>query len=438
VCGAASDLVRELTTQSRSILGRIVAFAYSASADAARAALGGPRRLFTRDMHRQSAMTRSVVMSLLCGLWLGPLGACSSDKADKDDADADLGPSSPIFGDGDIDGPDFGENAADPGNGCVGQNAGTEALPAVLQLVVDTSGSMDQEAPGSDDTKWVVTRDAMLSAIEQMPASTSVGVVFYPDVPITADSCFDSESDVSIARLDEPRSTQRQQIERAFERQSPDGGTPTHDAYRYAYDELATAEVTGARFAVVITDGTPTFSLGCVGTGRISDPVDPTPLVGEAERARARGVNTFIIGSPGSEGARESLSRMAEAGGTAKAGCSHSGPNYCHFDMTESGDFATDLRDALGTISGLTLSCAYDIPAPPSGQVLDPNRVNVLFTPRDGQAELIAKSPSGSCSDGWQYSEDGSQVLLCGGTCDRVKSSDGSLALQFGCATRVQ
>lgn len=374
-------------------------------------------------------------------LTLGCAAACSSSEP-KDDAGAGgLGSQTPVFGDGELTGPDFGTDPDDPSAGpdaCVGQTAGTEALPAVLQLVVDTSGSMDQDAPGSRDSKWVVTRQALLGAIDQMPDSTSIGVVFYPDLPITADACFDNEADVPIALLAGPGSSQRSQIERAFARQSPDGGTPTHDAYRYAHRALAAAAVTGARFAVVITDGTPTFSLGCEGTGLVSDPVDPGPLVTEAQQARTQGVSTFVIGSPGSEGARESLSRMAEAGGTARPNCSHSGPNYCHFDMTQSGNFAADLRDALGTISGLALSCAYDIPEPPSGQLLDPERVNVLFTPSGGSAELIAKSPSGACREGWQYSDDGAQVLLCENTCDRVKNAQGSLSLEFGCATRVR
>ena len=367
------------------------------------------------------------------------LAACSSDARRQDDPGNEV-PGGPIFDD--PGGPDFGTgteqdpSTTDP-NGCVGQTAGTEAVPAILQLVVDTSGSMDRDAPGTRDTKWQVTRDALLGAIEEMPANTSLGVVFYPDVPITASGCFDNEADVAIAPLASSGSAQRRSIESAFATQSPDGGTPTHDAYRYAYGELATASASGNRFAVVITDGTPTFSLGCVGTGLVSDPVDPSPLVGEATRARQQGVSTFVIGSPGSEGARESLSRMAEAGGTARAGCSHSGPNYCHFDMTQSGDFASDLQQALGTISGLALSCAYDIPEPPSGQLLDPSRVNVLFTPRAGSAERIAQSEGNACSEGWRYSDDGASVLLCSSTCDRVKSSQGTLSLEFGCATEV-
>ena len=378
-------------------------------------------------------------------LALGCLGALACSSSEPEPADeANLGSDAPIFGDGEVMGPDFGTDPNNPdgvggaGNSCVGQTAGTEAVPAVLQLVVDTSGSMDQDAPGTRDSKWSVTRDALLGAVEDMPTNTSVGVVFYPDVPISASTCFDEQADVPIERLEGDGSSQRRRIESAFDRQSPDGGTPTHDAYRYAHSQLAATNAIGARFAVVITDGTPTFSLGCEGTGLVSDPVDPAPLVTEAQRARAQGVSTFVIGSPGSEGARESLSRMAEAGGTARPGCSHAGPTYCHFDMTESGDFATDLREALGTISGLTLSCAYDIPAPPSGQLLDPNRVNVLFTPTGASPERIGKTESSSCNEGWQYSEDGSQVLLCGTTCDRVKASNGTLSLEFGCATRVR
>lgn len=375
--------------------------------------------------------------SIRAALLICSLAACSSDERRQDDPGTEI-PGGPIFED--PGGPDFGTGSEeDPGgaDGCVGQTAGTEAVPAILQLVVDTSGSMDRDAPGTRDTKWQVTRDALLGAIEEMPANTSLGVVFYPDVPSTASSCFDSEADVAIAPLASAGSSQRRSIQSAFASQTPDGGTPTHDAYRYAYGELTTANAAGNRFAVVITDGTPTFSLGCVGTGLVSDPVDSSPLVGEATRARQQGVSTFVIGSPGSEGARESLSRMAEAGGTARAGCSHSGPSYCHFDMTQSGDFASDLQQALGTISGLALSCAYDIPEPPSGQLLDPSRVNVLFTPREGDAERIAQSEGSACSEGWRYSDDGASVLLCSTTCDRVKSSRGTLSLEFGCATEV-
>ena len=390
-----------------------------------------------------SGLSYSGVLSsglLFSGVFIAAAVGCSSDEsgAGGNGAGANGGV---LFGDD--PGDDFGLAGTD-GSGfdsnltCVGQTAGAESAPAVLQLVVDTSGSMNQGAPGTNDSKWIVTRRALLDAIDEMPGDTSVGVVFYPDGSTGPGQCFDNDADIGIARLDAAGSPQRSQIRRAFQNQSPEGGTPTHDAYQYAFGELQGTDAIGSRYVVVITDGTPTFSLGCVGTGMISDPVDSGPLVVEAASIAASGVNTFVIGSPGSEGARRNLSRMAEAGGTAAPGCSHDGPKYCHFDMTEEQDFATALGEALGTISGLALSCNYDIPMPPNGSMLDPERVNVLFSPSPGEQELILKNAGGPCNDGWQYSQDQSQILLCGSTCDRVRASDGSLTLQFGCTTEVR
>ncbi len=325
----------------------------------------------------------------------------------------------------------------DSNDACVGQESGTELAPAILELLVDTSLSMDQNAPRSNRSKWVETRRVVLEGIDLMPSSTSVGVVFYPDVDTNAADCFDGQADVQAQQLGSSDSPQRQQIRQAFGDEDPRGSTPTHDAYRYALGQLGEVNAIGQRFLVLITDGTPTYALNCEGSGTPNDPADPTPLIPEAASALGRGMKTFVIGSPGSEDARRSLSQMAEAGGTATLGCSHDGnPRYCHFDMTEEADFAVGLRDALASISGLALSCAYDIPPPPDGATLDPSRVNVLFTPPEGETEVILQS-QGGCTTGWQYSTNQGQVLLCGDTCDRVKASNGRLALEFGCTTQV-
>jgi hypothetical protein len=374
---------------------------------------------------------------LLLALWAGAVASCSSSKSDSESTAEGslLGTAGPIFGDN-------AEGSTTivgfDGQACAGQTAGTEVAPSVLQLLVDTSGSMNQDAPGRG-SKWVQTRRALLSAIDGMPGDTSVGVVFYPNVGgNTAMPCFDRTTAVDLQRLD--LGQQRQQIRQAFNNQDPQGGTPTHDAYQYAVSQLANSPAIGPRFLVLITDGIPTYTLGCDISGRQGndDVVDSTPLVGAAAAARAAGVRTFVIGSPGSEGARESLSRMAEAGGTAPVGCSHTGPDFCHFDMTQASDLATGLGGALSAIAGLALSCSYDIPNPPLGATLDPGKVNVLFTPAGGSAELVGQSPDGGCVDGWQYSDDGKQVRLCGSTCERVRSSQGGLSLQFGCSTQVR
>jgi hypothetical protein len=201
---------------------------------------------------------------------------------------------------------------------------------------------------------------------------------------------------------------------------------------------MAGSEVAGERFLVLITDGIPTYSLGCVGTGQANDVVDSGPLVAAAAAAAAQGIRTFVIGAPGSEGARDSLSRMAEAGGTGLAGCNHDGPNYCHFDMTRENDLGAGLTSALGIISGVALGCRYGVPAAPGGATLDPGKVNVLFTSPTGGEELIGQSLDANCSEGWRYNENQSEIRLCSSTCNRVEGSEGSLTLQFGCATELR
>jgi hypothetical protein len=311
-------------------------------------------------------------------------------------------------------------------------------LPAVLSLLVDTSGSMDQPAPGARASKWQVTRRAVLDAVGGMPRETALGVIFYPNVPAQNDPCFDAQTSVSIATLDGAGSGQRQAIQRAFQRQAPEGGTPTHDAYRYAVADVTASPSVGSRFIVLITDGVPTYSLGCVGTGMLDDPVDPSPLIGEATAAFAKGIRTFVIGSPGSEDARQSLSQMAEAGGTAPAGCSHAGPNYCHFDMTRESDLGAGLSDALAAISGVASSCQFEVPRAPLGAALDLGKVNVRFTASGGPPELILQSLDPACTDGWQYTDAFDRIRLCPSTCERVQSGAGVVSLEFGCTTQVR
>jgi hypothetical protein len=347
--------------------------------------------------------------------------------------------SAPVFGDTESTASTTGYF---DGEGCVGLSASGERLPAVLEVLVDTSGSMNDEAPGMNESKWTVTRSALLAAIDGMPKDIALGVTFYPNVPQNAEPCFDRQSAVAIDLLGPPGSAHRRAIEQAFASKLPEGGTPTHDAYQYAVSELLASRASGRRFLVLITDGVPTFSLGCVGGmgggffgGFMQQPVDAAPLVEEARTALGSDVRTFVIGSPGSDDARESLSRMAESGGTGKPACSHAGPDYCHFDMTSEGDLAAGLDASLSIIASAASTCEYAVPEAPDGSVLDSGKVNLVVTPPGGGQELVAQSGDASCQEGWQYAENGSLIRLCPNTCERIRSEQGQVSIQFGCLT---
>lgn len=159
---------------------------------------------------------------------------------------------------------------------------------------------------------------------------------------------FVAEDSVPAAPLTD---TQLKALNQALEDAQPLGATPTHQALLAAYDILAQANGPERRSLVLITDGAPTFGLDengeCIGAGLEDEPIDPTLMLATVEEARGRGLHTFVIGSPGSENVRADLSAMAERGGTARAGCSAMGTDYCHFDMTAEPDLAAGLARAL-------------------------------------------------------------------------------------------
>ena len=329
--------------------------------------------------------------------------------------------------------------AIDEESACAVSRTGVVSEPAVVQLLVDTSLSM-QESPGgrrgrNQDSKWVITQRALQEAINELGSDVSLGLTFYPNTDSIDSRCIDERPAVNIATLGGAGSAHRQALADAIGRADVGGGTPTHDAYENGLESLRSSSADGRQFLVLITDGVPTFEREC--RNFTQSGVDTEPLIAATEAAFAEGIRTFVIGSPGSEGARESLSRMASVGGTGSQGCSHSGGNYCHFDMTEDSDLGAGLAEALGTISEALNSCEYRIP--PGNGMVDKNKVNVLFTGSDGETQTISRDPSDDqCDEGWQYSADGQSIVLCGETCERAKNEVGSsVEVLFGCVTQV-
>ena len=334
---------------------------------------------------------------------------------------------------------------------CAGWSGEGEMLPAVLQLVVDVSGSMDDRAPGTRDSKWEVTHAALEEALEILGGDTAVGALLYPNVPRgdtgessrprPIDECVAVDELLPIDELGETSSTQRQALLTLMDRAEIGGGTPTHDAYQYALNEgLIPFETPLQKFMLLITDGQPTYSEDCVGDGMAIHAVDPQPIVDSVEAAYDDyGIRTFIIGSPGSESASETgedmrawLSEAAQLGGTAIDGCDVEGPNYCHLDMTEAPDFGVALREGLAQVIGQMGQCTYALPSPPAGESLDLDAINLLIHTTAGTT-LVLPDNVGDCTEGWQFDED-DNVVLCSDTCDAVKGDSGArVELLFGC-----
>jgi hypothetical protein len=380
-------------------------------------------------------------------------GACGGNE---DGSNVEAGSGDDADGKGDtVDQPDLGGDGSGLNGGsgtkaptvtrgseCVSDSSSADAIPAVVQLVVDTSGSMEwapgetREPRANEESKWEITSRELKKAVAELPGTVALGLNFYPNT--NGDRpCFRGDVEVPIALLGPENSPQRRSFNQAIDRARVDGGTPTHAAYRFGAGLVADAELEGRKFVLLITDGVPTFTSACRGDGR--NPVENEPLIEEARSVFAQqGIGTFVIGSPGSEAARGDLSRIASVGGTATPSCSDSGPNYCHLDMTQAADFGSALADGLAEIAGRISACEYKVPPPPGDRELALDTVNVIYTKGDGTEVPLTQDASGMCTSGWVYAENSTVIQLCGADCDAVKADPGAkVELLFGCKTNT-
>ncbi|MCC6902737.1 MAG: hypothetical protein IT377_27440 [Polyangiaceae bacterium] len=96
---------------------------------------------------------------------------------------------------------------------------------------------------------------------------------------------------------------------------------------------------------------------------------------------------------------------------------------------------------AKGVVGAAKLDCAWAIPAPTGGEKLNPNKVNVIFTPGGGTGSPIGKVGSkAECgpAGGWYYDNDQAptKVEVCPSTCQTIQSdAAGKIGIQFGCDT---
>lgn len=346
-------------------------------------------------------------------------------------------------------------------NACSGWATELETVPAVLEFVLDTSYSMAEKKvqgttwnlQGQGQTKWQITHDALVSAIDGLGADVAAGIVFFPNHAIISgqrftqeqdpSACFNPSNRIGIDLMGASGSAHRTELTNGLNGIQPNGNTPTYEAYYYAVTQMLEAnQFEGQKYMVLLTDGVPTFGKGCTGTGQEqADNIIPTdPIIGLIQSATEVGINTFVIGAPGSQDgidgadARPWLSAAARAGKTAPDACSDNGsPRFCHMDMTQAADFGAELRSGLGVITSQLGSCQYGMPEPPPGESIDVNQLNV-FVSNSGGTFLILPSTESACTEGWRIVD--GKIELCPDSCNRAESDPGArVQILAGCTT---
>jgi hypothetical protein len=233
---------------------------------------------------------------------------------------------------------------------------------------------------------------------------------------------------------------------RAISDETFEGGLGTHiegairgiSSYTLAHDRDVGAPAGRTTIGILITDGDPN---GC--EENVSNLAD---LVANHLSQSGGAVRMFFIGETGAT-LRNLETYAVEGGADPHTDFCGNGPSPCHYWDVGDGKpeaFASAMASIVGQATvAKPLPCTFKVPAPPSGQKLDPNLVNVNFTVGANTVGIYRVGSNAECdatAGGWYYENPAapSQIHLCPASCSTVgMAANATIQIEFGCASET-
>jgi hypothetical protein len=305
-----------------------------------------------------------------------------------------------------------------------------------LYFVLDRSGSMN------DQNKWTTVRTVVAQVITAIGPRASFAAAVFPS-PLSNFSCAAGVEVMTPRSGDAPAGQPgitTTSLLAATNMQAL-GGTPTAATLAGLKGRLAALATASRTYVILATDGGPNCnstltcdlatcipniesSDGCTPTAppNCCDPTQYGPeecLDGDAAvdavtQLHGAGIDTYVVGVPGSGPYSAILDKLATAGNTART----ASPLYYRVDSADQGAFLAAISEIAAKI---VASCTLPLSAPPP----DPNQVNVFVDEKP-----VPKDPV----NGWTL--DGSTITLQGTTCADVLSGSAlDVRVIVGCPT---
>jgi hypothetical protein len=326
--------------------------------------------------------------------------------------------------------PDSGDVNGDAGGACGGLEYEAEAVGvdmfimqdrsiSMLNCVGDSGGSSDDICGDENNTRWAALKSAMQRFVEQsMGKDLQMGINFFPDDKMDCDVNTYATPEVEIGPVD----SAGPEIIDAIESNQPNALTPTLPALQGAIlhaQAWASKHPGRATVVVLVTDGYPT---------QCQSPISIQDIQNVAAQGFASSppVRTFVIGLS----AGFNLDGIAREGGTNKA----------YLVDAANSEVVDGLVTAFGNITGSKSTCRFEVPKPrnPEDEAVDPDKVQLRYTPATGGTQQIPRLGSaadcdGSPNGGWFYDDPAthSTISVCPCTCSNFGA--GKIELVTGC-----
>jgi hypothetical protein len=324
-----------------------------------------------------------------------------------------------------------------------------ERTPLDMHIVFDRSGSMDA-ATGSGQTLWEATKQAFLQFINSPDtAGIGVGLELFPPGTGSGANCFGGVPPncppgcMPFATLCVPAGDEgclvndylppivviqqlpgvAGQLTNALNGTSPGGGTPTRPAMEAAAQAVtayAKQHVDRKAIIVLATDGNP---------NDCNSDIASVAAIAAGAAAATPPVVTFVIGINNSGVNVAGLHQIAQAGGTGQA------------LIVDPANAGAEFLNAMLQIQGQALGCTFAMPTPAPGETINPNEINVWYTPGSGTEEIIYKVNGAADCDpntgGWYYNDpvNPTEIILCPKSCDAIGGTQGKIRIELGCTT---
>jgi hypothetical protein len=281
---------------------------------------------------------------------------------------------------------------------------------------------MDNTASGFPGTKWQSTQSTLSSVVTNLDTEASFGLMMFPAVGGAV--CSSGALEVTM------RQGAATAIVDAMFAADAIGATPTAASLREAKTILDGLPAAGGTRAVVLTtDGGPNCNLsldgstcrctpgtsGCGPNNPTGPRATPAPAncvdddsAADATRAlNDAGYAVFVVGIPGINGFEDVMNRLADVGGTARAGATR------YYDATSADALAQSIEDAALRIS----TCRFDLSAPVASSADVSVRIG---------GQVIANNPGRTT--GWDL-VDSDTVELFGNTCTDGANAAGGVVI---------